>query len=47
MYKLLFRFNKGAGHYTQVVWAQTAEVGCGAVTTRSEFTDILIEKSFF
>jgi len=26
-----FKFSYGAGHYTQVVWAETAEVGCGVV----------------
>ena len=27
----LFRFNSGTGHYTQVVWAATEELGCGMV----------------
>ena len=27
--QLLFRFDSGAGHYTQVVWAETDEIGCG------------------
>eukprot|EP00090_Calanus_glacialis_P028815 TRINITY_DN46223_c0_g1_i1.p1 TRINITY_DN46223_c0_g1~~TRINITY_DN46223_c0_g1_i1.p1 ORF type:complete len:226 (-),score=51.03 TRINITY_DN46223_c0_g1_i1:15-665(-) len=26
-----FSFNSGTGHYTQVVWADTDEVGCGLV----------------
>ena len=26
-----FRFKSGTGHYTQVVWADTDEVGCGLV----------------
>jgi len=26
-----FRFTSGTGHYTQVVWAETREVGCGLV----------------
>jgi len=26
-----FKFDFGAGHYTQVVWADTSEVGCGFV----------------
>jgi len=26
-----FRFSSGTGHYTQVVWAETREVGCGMV----------------
>ena len=25
------RFNSGTGHYTQVVWADTEELGCGLV----------------
>ena len=25
------RFSYGAGHYTQVVWADTEELGCGMV----------------
>ena len=25
------RFSYGAGHYTQVVWAETEELGCGMV----------------
>ena len=25
----MFRFNYDAGHYTQVVWAETEEIGCG------------------
>ena len=25
------RFSSGAGHYTQVVWADTEELGCGMV----------------
>ena len=25
------RYSEGAGHYTQVVWAETEEVGCGFV----------------
>ena len=25
-------FTKGTGHYTQVVWADTQEVGCGWVS---------------
>ena len=49
MYKLRFRFNKGAGHYTQVVWAETAEVGCGAIYYEVwiYLSDILFEKSYF
>ena len=49
MYKLLFRFNKGAGHYTQVVWAETAEVGCGAIYYEVWIyqSDILFEKTYF
>merc|ERR1712029_233648 len=27
-----YKFNKGTGHYTQVVWAETKEVGCGYVS---------------
>jgi len=26
-----FKFSYGAGHYTQVVWAETDEIGCGQV----------------
>ena len=26
-----FKFNYGAGHYTQVVWAESEELGCGQV----------------
>jgi len=29
-----FTFDSGAGHYTQVVWAETDEVGCGMVYYR-------------
>ena len=29
------RFNSGAGHYTQVVWADTEELGCGMVYYKS------------
>ena len=29
--KCYFRFSYGAGHYTQVVWADTEELGCGMV----------------
>ena len=28
---ILFRSNPGTGHYTQVVWADTEELGCGMV----------------
>ena len=28
---LIFRFSSGIGHYTQVVWADTEELGCGMV----------------
>ena len=28
---MLFRFSPGTGHYTQVVWAATEELGCGMV----------------
>ncbi|CAL4060377.1 unnamed protein product, partial [Meganyctiphanes norvegica] len=28
------------GHYTQVLWAETAEIGCGAVVYKTEFRDI-------
>ena len=27
----LSRFSSGTGHYTQVVWADTEELGCGMV----------------
>ena len=27
----MFRSNAGTGHYTQVVWADTEELGCGMV----------------
>ena len=27
----MFRSNPGTGHYTQVVWAATEELGCGMV----------------
>ena len=27
----MFRFNSGTGHYTQMVWANTEELGCGMV----------------
>ena len=26
---LLARFSAGAGHYTQLVWAESEELGCG------------------
>ena len=29
-----FRFSSGTGHYTQVVWADTEELGCGMVYFR-------------
>ena len=28
---ILLRSNPGTGHYTQVVWADTEELGCGMV----------------
>ena len=28
---LVSRFSSGIGHYTQVVWADTEELGCGMV----------------
>ena len=31
LHMILFRWNSGAGHYTQVVWADTEELGCGMV----------------
>lgn len=30
-YKYSTQFSTGTGHYTQVVWANTKYVGCGAV----------------
>ena len=26
-----YQFNSGTGHYTQVVWAASEELGCGMV----------------
>ena len=31
LYPRCARFSYGAGHYTQVVWADTEELGCGMV----------------
>ena len=28
---IVSRFSSGAGHYTQVAWADTEELGCGMV----------------
>ena len=28
---IVFRFSSGTGHYTQLVWADTYELGCGMV----------------
>ena len=32
---LFSRFSSGIGHYTQVVWADTEELGCGMVYYKS------------
>jgi len=39
-----FVFSYGAGHYTQVVWAETTEVGCGISYYEDEgwFTNLVI-----
>ena len=29
--QFLLRFSSGAGHYTQLVWAESSEIGCGSV----------------
>jgi len=39
-----FVFSYGAGHYTQVVWAETTKVGCGLVTYKEGgmFKEIIV-----
>lgn len=39
-----FVFSYGAGHYTQVVWAETTQVGCGLVTYKdgSWFKELIV-----
>ena len=29
--KIFFRFSSGTGHYTQIAWADSEELGCGMV----------------
>ena len=37
------RFSYGAGHYTQVVWAESEELGCGMVYYKgSSFWETLV-----
>ena len=34
------RFTYGTGHYTQVVWADTEELGCGMVYSKVGIFDV-------
>ena len=36
------RFSSGAGHYTQVVWADTEELGCGMVHYQVRREELLV-----
>ena len=43
----MLRATNGTGHYTQLVWAHTEEVGCGLVYYRSNCLGQYQEDKYF